>query len=139
MKGTKIFNLNLLKFDCQKLPFRRSLASSTLNPFLFPQELKFNLETTSKTIDHSVDPKPRLGVILQVCFLGGKGEFKRDTAWNLRAVWCRPVTSYVVSWAQSRLWVINDNQDSFSFVDKTGPTVTTDVKSNTEWNMKGSS
>ena len=39
-----------LKFDCQNLPFRRSLASSKLNPFLFPQELKFNLETTSKTI-----------------------------------------------------------------------------------------
>ena len=37
-------------FDCQNLPFRRSLASSKLNPFLFPQELKFNLKTTSKTI-----------------------------------------------------------------------------------------
>ena len=39
-----------LKFDCQNLPFRRSLASSKLNPFLFPQELKFKLETTFKTI-----------------------------------------------------------------------------------------
>ena len=38
-----IFNLNLLEFDFQNLPFRRSLASSKLNPFLFPQELKFNL------------------------------------------------------------------------------------------------
>ena len=27
LKPTKIFNLNLLKFDCQNLPFRRSLAS----------------------------------------------------------------------------------------------------------------
>ena len=50
LKLTKIFNLNLLKFDCQNLPFRRSLASSKLNPFLFPQELKFNLKTTSKTM-----------------------------------------------------------------------------------------
>ena len=51
MKGTKIYNLNLSKFDCQNLLFRRSLASSKLmNPFLFPQELKFNLKTTSKTI-----------------------------------------------------------------------------------------
>ena len=56
---TKIFNLNLLKFDCQNLPFRRSLTSSKLNPFLFPQELNFNLKTTSKTI-LIVDPKPRL-------------------------------------------------------------------------------
>ena len=50
LKLTKIFNLNLLKFDCQNLPFRRSLASSKLNPFLFPQKLKFNLKTTSKTM-----------------------------------------------------------------------------------------
>ena len=50
LKLTKIFNLNLLKFDCQNLPFRRSLALSKLNPFLFPQELKFNLKTTSKTM-----------------------------------------------------------------------------------------
>ena len=34
---------------------------------------------------------------------------------------------------------MNDNRDSFSFVDKTGPTVTTNVKSNAEWNMEGSS
>ena len=39
-----------LKFDCQNLPFRRSLASSKLNPFLFPQELKFSPRTTSKTM-----------------------------------------------------------------------------------------
>ena len=39
-----------LKFDCQNLSFRSSLASSKLNQFLLPQELKFNLETTSKTI-----------------------------------------------------------------------------------------
>ena len=38
------------KIWLSNLPFRRSLASSKLNPFLFPQELKFNLETTSKTI-----------------------------------------------------------------------------------------
>ena len=50
LKLTKIFNLNLLKFDCQNLPFRRSVASSKLNPFLFPQELKFNLKKTSKTM-----------------------------------------------------------------------------------------
>ena len=50
LKLTKIFNLNLLKFDCQNLPFRCSLASSKLNPFLFPQELKFNLKTISKTM-----------------------------------------------------------------------------------------
>ena len=50
LKPTKIFNLNLLKFDCQNLSFRGSLASSKLNPFLFPQELKFNLKTISKTI-----------------------------------------------------------------------------------------
>ena len=54
MKGTKILNLNLLKFDCQNLPFRRSLASSKLKPFLFPQELKFNLETTSKTVSQDL-------------------------------------------------------------------------------------
>ena len=42
LKLIKIFNLNLLRFDCQKLPFRRSLASSKLNPFLFTQELKFS-------------------------------------------------------------------------------------------------
>ena len=35
-KLNKIFNLHLLKFDCQNLPFRGSLAS---------QELKFNLKT----------------------------------------------------------------------------------------------
>ena len=35
--------------------------------------------------------------------------------------------------------LVNDNRDSFSFVDKTGPTVTTDVKSNADWNMEGSS
>ena len=50
LKLTKIFNLNLLKFDCQNLPFRHSLASSKLNPFLFPEELKFNLKTISKTM-----------------------------------------------------------------------------------------
>ena len=33
LKLTKILNLNLLKFDCQNLPFRHSLASSKLNPF----------------------------------------------------------------------------------------------------------
>ena len=33
-----------------------------------------------------------------------------------------------VSLAQIRIRVVNDNRDSFSFVDKTGPTVTTDVK-----------
>ena len=33
LKLTKISNLNLLKFDCQNLPFRHSLASSKLNPF----------------------------------------------------------------------------------------------------------
>ena len=64
LKLTKIFNLNLLKFDCQNLPFRRSLASSKLNPFLFPQELKFNLKTTSK---------------MHVWVLGGRG-VERDTA-----------------------------------------------------------
>ena len=47
LKLTKIFNLNL---DCQNLPFRASLPSSKLNPFLFPQELKFNLKTISKTM-----------------------------------------------------------------------------------------
>ena len=47
LKLTKIFNLNL---DCQNLPFRGGLASSQLNPFLFPQELKFNLKTISKTM-----------------------------------------------------------------------------------------
>ena len=78
MKGTKILNLNLLKFDCQNLPFRRSLASSKLNPFLFPQELKFKPGNDFQ--DHSEDPKSRLGVILHVCFLEGKGDFKRDTA-----------------------------------------------------------
>ena len=50
LKLAKIFNLNLLKFNCQNLPFRCSLASLKLNPFLFPQELKFNLKTTSKTM-----------------------------------------------------------------------------------------
>ena len=35
--------------------------------------------------------------------------------------------------------IVKDNQDSFSFVDKTGPTVTTDVKTNAKWNMEGSS
>ena len=50
LKLTKIFNLNLLKFDCQNLPLRCSLASPKLNPFLFPQELKFDLKTTSKTM-----------------------------------------------------------------------------------------
>ena len=50
LKLTKIFNLNLLKFDCQNLSFRRSLASSKLNPFMFPQKLKFNLKTISKTM-----------------------------------------------------------------------------------------
>ena len=40
--------------------------------------------------------------------------------------------SHVVSLVQSRTRVVNDNRDSFSFVDKTGPTVTTDVKSNVE-------
>ena len=34
--------------------------------------------------------------------------------------------------------MVNHNLDSFSFVDKTGPTVTTDVKSNAAWNMEGS-
>ena len=33
LKLTKILNLNFLKFDCQNLPFRHSLASSKLNPF----------------------------------------------------------------------------------------------------------
>ena len=28
LKLTKIFNLNFLKFDCQNLPFRRSLTTS---------------------------------------------------------------------------------------------------------------
>ena len=47
--------------------------------------------------------------------------------------------SYVVSLAQRRIWAVKDDQDSFSFVDKTGLTVTTtDVKSNAEWNMEGS-
>ena len=50
LKLSKILNLNLLKFDCQNLPFSGSLASSKLNPFLFPQELKFNLKTISKTM-----------------------------------------------------------------------------------------
>ena len=50
LKLTKIFNLNLLKFDCQNLPFRGSLASSKMNSFLFPQELKFKLKTISKTM-----------------------------------------------------------------------------------------
>ena len=45
LKLTNIFNL---KFDCQNLPFKGSLASSKLNPFLFLQELKINLETISK-------------------------------------------------------------------------------------------
>ena len=84
-------------------------------------------------------PKSRLGVILHVRVLGRTRECKRDTAWNLWAVWRCPVISYVVSLAQSRIWVVNDNRDSFSFVDKTGPTVTTDVKSNAEGNMEGSS
>ena len=38
-KLTKTVNLNLLKFDCQNLPFRSSLASSQLNLFkgyIFP-------------------------------------------------------------------------------------------------------
>ena len=47
--------------------------------------------------------------------------------------------SYVVSLAQRRISVVNDNRDSFSFVDKTGPTLNADVKSNAEWNMEGSS
>ena len=42
-KLTKKFNLNLLKFDGQNLKYK-------LNPFLFPQELIFNLETFSKTM-----------------------------------------------------------------------------------------
>ena len=50
LKLTKIFNLNLLKFDCQNLLFRHSLTSSKLNSLLFSQELKFNLKTTSKTM-----------------------------------------------------------------------------------------
>ena len=54
-----------------------------------------------------------------------------------------PVISYVVSLAQSRILAVNDNLGSFSSVDKTGPTVTTDVKSNdvkrAAWNMEGSS
>ena len=33
----------------------------------------------------------------------------------------------------------HDNQDSYSFVDKTGPTVITDVERNAKWNMEGSS
>ena len=78
IKGTKIFNLNLLKFDCQNLPFRRSLASSKLNPFLFPQEPKFNLETTSKTIQWTLSQ----GLASFCTFVSweGRGEFKRDTA-----------------------------------------------------------
>ena len=48
-------------------------------------------------------------------------------------------TTILLRLCAMRTDVINDNQDSFSFVDKTGPTFTTDVKSNTEWNMKGSS
>ena len=50
LKLSKILNLNLLKFDCQSLLFSGSLASSKLNPFLFPQELKFTLKTISKTM-----------------------------------------------------------------------------------------
>ena len=49
-KTNQDIQLNLLKFDCQNLPVRGSLASSKLNPFLFPQELKFNLKTISKTM-----------------------------------------------------------------------------------------
>ena len=78
LKLTKILNLNLLKFDCQNILFRGSLASSKLNPFLFPQELKFNLKTISKTMQEAL--KSRLGIILHVRVLGRKGECKRDTA-----------------------------------------------------------
>ena len=70
LKLIKIFDPNLLKFYCQNLPFRRSVASSKPSPFLCPQELKFIPK--SKTM--------RLGVILHVCVLGRKGESKRDTA-----------------------------------------------------------
>ena len=73
LKLSDILNLNLLKFNCQNLPLSGSLASSKLNPFLFPQELKFNLKTISKAM-------PRLGVILHVRVLGRKGECKRDVA-----------------------------------------------------------
>ena len=50
--------------------------------------------------------------------------------------------SYVASLAQRRIRVVNDNLDSFSFVDKTGPTVTTNIKSNVvkraAWSMQAS-
>ena len=43
-------------------------------------ELRAEIKPGNDFQDHSVDPKPRLGIILHVCFLGGKGEFESETA-----------------------------------------------------------
>ena len=94
LKLTKIFKLNLL-IKTESIPI-------STRPELLPEnDLK----------NHAVGPKPRPGVKLHVWDLGGKGESKRHTAWNLWAVWRCPVIPYVVSLAQSRIWVVNDNRD----------------------------
>ena len=71
LKLTKIFNLNLLKFQAQSRIIKTESIPVSTRAKIYPE---------NDFQDHTVGPKARLGVILYVWVLGGKGESKRDTA-----------------------------------------------------------